>query len=125
MSTKVQQIAQTIKLGKQEVQPARHVLRSAEQQFNFSTDCFFCGKPAMFGKKRKSSDVFTVKTVEVRDTILGVCRERGDVWANAVWANAVQARILHVHDLHAADAVYHKVCSVNFRTKKQVPAVTK
>ena len=65
-----QQIAKTVKLGKQEVQPARHVLRSAEQQFNFCTDCFFCGKPATFGKKRKSSDVFTVRTVEMRDTIL-------------------------------------------------------
>ena len=38
------------------------------------------------------------------------------------WANDVQARILHVHDLHAADAVYHKPCSVNFRTMKQIPA---
>ena len=36
--------------------------------------------------------------------------------------NDVQARILHVHDLHAADAVYHKACSVNFRTMKQIPA---
>ena len=32
-----QQIAKTVKLGKQEVQPARLVLRSAEQQFNFCT----------------------------------------------------------------------------------------
>ena len=30
---------------------------------------------------------------------------------------------MNVHDLHAADAVYHKVCSVNFHTKKQIPAV--
>ena len=36
-------------------------------------------------------------------------------------ANAVQARILHVSNLHAADAVYHRVCSVNFRTMKQIP----
>jgi len=45
-----------------------------------------------------------------------VCRKRADDWANDV-----QARILCVHDLHAADAVYHKVCSVNFRTLKQMP----
>ena len=25
---------------------------------------------------------------------------------------------LHVHDLHAADVVYHKVCSINFRTSR-------
>lgn len=47
-----------------------------------------------------------------------MCQERGDEWANIV-----QARILHVHDLHAADAVYHKACSVNFCTMKQIPAI--
>ena len=26
-----------------------------------------------------------------------------------------------MHDLHAIDAVYHQTCSVNFRTKKQMP----
>ena len=70
------------------------------------------------GRKRKGSDFLTVRTVETRDTILGVCQERGEEWANAV-----QARILHVHDLHAADAVYHKACSVNFRTMKHIPAI--
>ena len=25
--------------------------------------------------------------------------------------------------MHAADAVYHKACSVNFRTMKQIPAI--
>lgn len=69
------------------------------------------------GRKRKSSDVITVRTVETRDTILAVCKERGDDWANVV-----QARLLHVHNLHAADAVYHRVCSTNFRTMKQIPA---
>ena len=49
---------------------------------------------------------------------MAVCQERGDDWANAV-----QARILHVHDLHAADAVYHRVCSANSRTMKQIPAI--
>ena len=39
------------------------------------------------------------------------------------WANAVQGRILHAHDLHAADAVYHRICSTNFRTMKQLPAI--
>ena len=35
------------------------------------------------------------------------------------WAEVVRARILHVRDFPAADAIYHKVCSVNFRTKKR------
>lgn len=95
----------------------QHVLRSAEKQFDFRSDCFYCGKPVASGKKRKASLVVPVRTVETRDTILAVCRERGDDWADTV-----QARILHVHDLHAADAVYHRSCSTNFRTKKQMPA---
>ena len=37
-------------------------------------------------------------------------------------ADVVQARILHVHDLHAADAAYHRVCSVNVHTMKQQAA---
>jgi len=45
-----------------------------------------------------------------------VCREREDDWAKEV-----QTRILHVHDLHAVDVVYHRVCSVNFRTMKRIP----
>ena len=56
----------------------------------------------------------------MRDIILAVCHERGDAWSEAV-----QARLLHVHDLHAADVMYRKVCSINFRTKKQIPAVHK
>ena len=67
-------------------------------------------------EKEKKLRCFQVRKVEIRDTILAVCQERGDDWANAV-----QARLLCVHDLHAADAVYHKVCSVNFRTRKQIP----
>lgn len=96
---------------------SQQVLRSAEKEFDFSTHCFYCGDAVASGKKRKASDVVAVRTVETKDTILAVCKERGDYWANAV-----QARILCVHDLHAADAVYHRVCSANFRTMKQLPA---
>jgi len=83
------------------------------KQFNFKTDCFFCGELITFGKKRKSYDVLPVKSVKVNDTVLGIFLDRSDFWADAV-----QSRILSVHDLH----VYHKVCDVNFRTKKQIPA---
>ena len=118
---KPDEIAKILRLKGQQsiaVITVKQVLRSAEKVFDFSTDCFFCGESVTIGRKRKSTEVVTVKTVEIREIILAVCRERGDDWANAV-----QARILHVHDLHAADAVYHRVCSVNFRTMKQIPAV--
>ena len=74
---------------------------------------------AHVGTKRKSSvwTVFPVRTVGFKDMLLTSCNERGDAWADIV-----KGRVLHVHALHAADAVYHQVCSVNFRTKKQMPA---
>ncbi len=53
----------------------------------------------------------------MKEKILAVCHQCGDSWAATV-----QAQILPVHDLHAADAVYHHICSNNFRTKKQIPA---
>ena len=97
--------------------PDAYSLRCKEGEFNFKSHCFFCGQLAKAGSKRKSSDILTVRTIEMKDTILAVCRERGDSWADSV-----QARILHIHDLHAADAVYHQIYSVNFRTKKQIPS---
>jgi len=54
-------------------------------------------------KRKKGSEFVPIRAVEIKDTILEVCHERGDEWGNAV-----QARILHVSDLHAADAVYHR-----------------
>ncbi len=95
-----------------------HVLRSAEKMpFQINSDCFVCSQPAISQAKRKSPEVIGVRTIELIEKILAVCLQRGDSWAVNV-----QARILPVHDLHAADAVYHHICSNNFRTKKQIPA---
>ena len=94
------------------------MLRSAEKtQFQFNSDCFYCGQPAINQAKRKSPEVISVRTIELKEKIFAVCRQRGDSWGATV-----QARILPVHDLHAADAVYHHICSNNFRTNKQIPA---
>lgn len=121
--TNPQQIVKALKEKKQEKECDKEVdnrvLRSAESEFHYDRDCLFCGRSAHVGTKRKSSDVpvFPVRTVEFKNTVLKSCDERGDAWAATV-----KARVLHVHDLHAADAVYHQVCSVNFRTKKRMPA---
>lgn len=117
-----QQIVKALKEKQQEKEhymEHSRVLRSAEMEFLYDRDCLFCGRSVNVGTKRKSSDmpVFPVRTVEFKDTVLISCDERGDAWAATV-----KARVLHVHDLHAADAVYHQVCSINFRTKKQMPA---
>ena len=57
-----------------------------------------------------------MKTIGIKQTVLKLFQERA-----GSWSDTVKAHILNVHDLHAADAVYHQTCSVNFRTKKQMP----
>ena len=42
--------------------------RLSEEGVSFKTDCFFCGRPAKFGRKRQ--DVLQVKTIGLKDTIL-------------------------------------------------------
>jgi len=79
---KPDQIAKTLREGVQAVtvtatNTGKHILWSAQKQFNFHTDCYFCGEPAIVDKKRKSSeDVSTAKTLETRNTILVVCHDR-------------------------------------------------
>ena len=91
----------------------QQVLRSAEMQFNFSTDCFYCGELATFGRKRKASDV-----VPVRHNYGSVSRKGG------CWANAVQARIYtFTICMLQMQYIIYRVCSANFRTMKQMPAI--
>jgi len=97
----------------------RPLVRAVVSTFRFDRNCFFCGTEVNFEyKKKKSQDAFRVTTLETKDSVLKVCEERGDSWAEVV-----KARLLHVHDLPAADAIYHQPCSVNFRTKKQIPSI--
>ena len=45
------------------------VLRSTEREFNYRTDCIFCGEEVKLGGKRKSTDLssFPVRTVAFKD----------------------------------------------------------
>jgi len=36
---------------------------------------------------------------------------------------AVNRRIEYANDLYAADAMYHQICSINFRTRRQIPSL--
>ena len=97
----------------------RPLVRAVESTFRCDRNCFFCGTEVNFEyNRKKSQDAFRVTTLETKDSVLKVCEERGDSWAEVV-----KARLLHVHDLPAADAIYHQPCSVNFRTKKQIPSI--
>lgn len=92
------------------------VLRSQEQKFSFQENCLFCGQPAKYDGKKKGYEVFPVRTKDFQDSVREVCLERDDSWALKILA-----RLEYASDLHAADAIYHQQCSVNFRTKKQIP----
>ena len=37
------------------------------------------------------------------------------------WGKAVLERIYHVFDLPPANAIYHQMCIMNFRTSKNIP----
>lgn len=91
--------------------------RSSEQQFNSKEHCFFCGQtPKYDGKKKEFHIMIHVRTTEFQGSISRVCKERNDDWAQIVLG-----RLEYLQDLHAADAVYHQICSSNFRTGRNVP----
>ena len=54
--------------------------------------------------------------MDFQKTIMQVCKERNDLWSDTV-----RGRIEYAQDLHAADAVYHNLCSTNFRTGREIP----
>ena len=86
-------------------------LRAKTTTFDIKSDCIFCGK-----KLDDTSQNSKCLTIEIKDSLLKKCEERNDVWANRV-----KARLLAVHDLMAADALYHRQCSSNFRTNRNIP----
>ena len=91
-------------------------LRSKEKTFIFRSHCLFCEQTDKYGGKKKNWELLPVRTKEFDRTIKEECKKRNDIWSNKVLG-----RIESVNDLHAADAVYHHLCSSNFRTGKDVP----
>ena len=88
--------------------------RSIEPIFNFLEHCFLCGMPA----DTNSDDAWAVRTYDLQRSIVEACDQRP---SNDRWAEKVRGRLASCIDLTAADAIYHTVCSVNFRTGKQIP----
>ena len=91
-------------------------IRHSEIQFNFKEHCLFCGQPAKYENKKRICEVFPVRTKNFQSEIIRTCEKRKDDWSNLV-----AGRIAFAQDLHAADAIYHQICSVNFRTLKKLP----
>ena len=88
-------------------------LRSKKPTFDFQKNCLFCTLSATKNEK----DLISCQTLEVKESLIKKCDERGDQWAEEV-----RGRLSSIHDLHAADALYHRQCASNFRTNKNVPA---
>ena len=94
-------------------------LRSEEKAFSFKENCLFCGKIDTFNSKTcRGHKLIPVRTLDFQETIVQQCKIM-----NNKWSEAVMARISSVHDLPAADAMYHQICSSNFRTGKSIPLV--
>ena len=106
-------LSSTVKMG-----PEKPNLRSEIREFDFKTDCFFCGEEASSrieknkGVKNRRS-IYEVRTIEMRDNVISRALERGDEWGEVVLARASS-----VIDFVAAEAKYHKPCYARFFNDK-------
>ena len=82
----------------------------------FYRELLFCGTKIYLVTKHDSEEVYPVRTFNFQRTILSACDARADEWADTV-----RGRINFSRDLPAADAIYHKQCSSNFQTHRQIP----
>ena len=93
-------------------------LRSSSVAGNNVNNCIFCDQTVSFDDSHtKSEKCYKVRTIKLKFTLAEQCRNRNDEWGITVLGrlNAITS------DLHAADSVYHNICSVNFRTGKNLP----
>ena len=90
--------------------------QSLGNSFQYKYNCLFCGQPDKYSGKKSTHKLIPVRTMDFQQIIKQACASRNDGWAETVLG-----RIECVNDLHAADAMYHQVCSVNFRTGFQIP----
>ena len=92
-------------------------LRSSCESFNWKTDCFYCGIPAIVDSCHPDRVSHSIaSTLPLRTRVLQMCDERKDHWADQV-----QSRIESCIDLVAVEAIYHRQCFSNFSTGRQQP----
>lgn len=96
----------------------KSALRSTETPFDYKTDCLFCGCSDPYDGRKQEWKLIPVRSMDFSAKVLTAC----DSFTND-WVDTVRARVLYAIDLPAADAVYHQLCSVNFRTGKHVPQI--
>jgi len=98
------------------IEPTKSVLRSQEKKFEYGTNCIFCGTGDKFDGRKKEHTLIPVRSLEFKKQVFHASTSWPDEWRLKV-----RSRVEFVSDLPAADAVYHQVCNVNFRTGKQLP----
>ena len=93
-------------------------LRSSKPSFSYKEQCLFCECTDIRGGRDDKWKLIPVRTADFQSHILRACEKfKGD------WVDSVKARVSFAQDLHAADAVYHKLCSSNFRNGLHIPQI--
>ena len=70
-----------------------------------------------YSKYGAEKDASRVETHSIAQTIIDCCDVRGDELAYKVKGKIE----FYSNDLPAADCVYHRSCSIHFRTQKNIP----
>ena len=93
--------------------------RSSAPSFDFSKNCLFSGQAVKLCKitSREFAETYAVRTHSFDCSISETCKSRNDQWATTV-LGGINSNTSY---LHAEDAAYHQICSVNFRTGKEIP----
>ena len=94
-------------------------LRSSKsQKFSYTTHCFLCEHIAVDANGKKVQDVFRGSSWNSEKLFKDACEICGE---KDGWAMEVKGKMAYVGDLPAADAIYHKQCSNNFKNGKSLP----
>lgn len=99
-----------------EEKPHYSLRSSMDAAFKYKEHCLFCGCTDPYSGRKLEYKLIPVRTMDFQQRILEACEQNQNDWVDTV-----QDRVTFAHDLPAADAVYHQLCNVNFRTGKQIP----
>lgn len=91
------------------------------QSQNKPTVCIFCGSEATSDSRhtdRLQSEVVFVDSIDVKETVIHIYHERNYEW------RLLRRVSISFSDSHALDAVYHRTCSTNIRTGRNIPKVS-
>ena len=90
--------------------PSPKKLRSTTQEFDWKSDCIFCGNTAKVDAKNPKTckKVCSVMTLTYRDQLIDKLK------VNNVFYKDLHHRLLNCYDLVHVEAVYHDECRIDF-----------